>query len=174
MLSKVLPERASTHSPPTSILYRRTSPDLGASINWVSNCPPPSKTFPSEEYSNHALYVLLITPSESQRQGTKQVRHRLKGPRLHRSVTRQEVLPDQKRAVDHEREQGEKNDEAIELRHVVEAHALHEDVAQPALRSEHLGEHDPQERYAEAYPQPRGQRRQYRREDYRPEELQPR
>ncbi len=33
MLSKVLPERASTHSPPMSILYSRTSSDFAVSIS---------------------------------------------------------------------------------------------------------------------------------------------
>src|SRR3712207_2784986 len=55
MLSKVLPERASTHSPPMSILYSRTSSEVGASTsclaisssfaaftftNWFSSLPP--------------------------------------------------------------------------------------------------------------------------------------
>ena len=99
------------------------------------------------------------------------VRYRLEGGSLRRAVARKGVLPEQERAVDREREEREKEDEAVELRHVVKAHALHQDVAQPALRREHLGEHDPQERYAEAYPQSRRQRGQYRREDYSPEEL---
>src|SRR5829696_9081681 len=38
MLSKISPELASTHSPPMSILYSRTSSAFGASISWPCIC----------------------------------------------------------------------------------------------------------------------------------------
>jgi hypothetical protein len=63
--SRVLPERVSTHSPAASILYRRTSFGLEASVDWVSNCTPLSMVSPSEEYNNYMPYALLVTSPET-------------------------------------------------------------------------------------------------------------